>query len=545
MSDGEGDNSPSGLTEWTEVCFHCRYDLRGSAGAICPECGRRIHRRIIRFRAPPLLHSAAASLADNGIPFKVIDDLAASAGFTIWAGGQLNSTLAALIISQEDYPQARRIIAELAAAGPRPLVDRHEPICPRCGEQLDPRTDESCAKCGCLIEWIDVQAVAHEDSADHRAQGDGDAPGLTRPRLLMVLLFVPVALLAGLFFAASMKWFLGPEGLLFAMLMAIGLFVVCTLACGLRRKYMQEPGEDEQPVDPPVRPIVDRGEPVCPRCSAELDVNGPELCPACGSPFRWVEIDVPDIDPTGKHCRYCYYDLTGNTSRCCPECGETIECDPCDLVEAATQSLEPVEEDTEPATTLWQDVAPLLAILLGVILGSVLAGYLGHALKLRDPGMIVFNGWLILIVSALVVVEFNLRRRAMKARKRRVDQNRELRETAESVKPANAPSEVTHLPSHKNIDKELAATFRTAVKQGASARESVNRPPIRMPFKAVAFLSVALVVIVVVALVGLLEVLVELWFPALEWLLVVAGFAACTWLVHRYVRDREQRRDDS
>lgn len=43
------------------------------------------------------------------------------------------------------------------------------------------------------------------------------------------------------------------------------------------------------------RPIVDRSEPLCPRCGARMDTSGPEVCPACRAQFTWVDID--DADP--------------------------------------------------------------------------------------------------------------------------------------------------------------------------------------------------------------------------------------------------------
>ena len=51
-------------------------------------------------------------------------------------------------------------------------------------------------------------------------------------------------------------------------------------------------------------PIVDRAEPTCPRCEAELDPEGPECCAACGGPFQWVEIDqaTDDVDEPVPDC---------------------------------------------------------------------------------------------------------------------------------------------------------------------------------------------------------------------------------------------------
>ena len=37
-----------------------------------------------------------------------------------------------------------------------PVVDRHEPICPACGEVMDPAHDEACPACAQPVRWIDV-----------------------------------------------------------------------------------------------------------------------------------------------------------------------------------------------------------------------------------------------------------------------------------------------------------------------------------------------------------------------------------------------------
>jgi rubrerythrin len=69
------------------------------------------------------------------------------------------------------------------------------------------------------------------------------------------------------------------------------------------------------------RPIVDRSEPTCPRCSGMLDSYGPEQCPHCGALFTWVNISEPEVMPANVTCMSCGYDLTGNVSATCPECG--------------------------------------------------------------------------------------------------------------------------------------------------------------------------------------------------------------------------------
>lgn len=40
------------------------------------------------------------------------------------------------------------------------------------------------------------------------------------------------------------------------------------------------------------RPIVDRAEPICPKCDTTLDLDGPEQCPRCRVEFHWVETGI-------------------------------------------------------------------------------------------------------------------------------------------------------------------------------------------------------------------------------------------------------------
>jgi predicted Zn-ribbon and HTH transcriptional regulator len=100
------------------------------------------------------------------------------------------------------------------------------------------------------------------------------------------------------------------------------------------------------------RPIVDRSEPNCPKCNAELDLYGRAQCPECGTLFDWVEIDVPQIDPTHLFCRECGYELTGLTGERCPECNSEIA-DVDRVVAVATHDDSERKEFRTHRTTPW------------------------------------------------------------------------------------------------------------------------------------------------------------------------------------------------
>jgi len=90
-------------------------------------------------------------------------------------------------------------------------------------------------------------------------------------------------------------------------------------------------------------PIVDRSDPVCPKCSAALDVKSSEPCPQCGAEFQWIDVANEPIDFSGVQCQQCGYELTGNESGACPECG----------ADAAASALEisPTAEVDDPWIT--------------------------------------------------------------------------------------------------------------------------------------------------------------------------------------------------
>lgn len=87
-------------------------------------------------------------------------------------------------------------------------------------------------------------------------------------------------------------------------------------------------------------PIVDRREPVCPHCAADLDPEKDEACPQCGGAIEWVEIPEPDITHVNRNCRVCGYELRGLAAERCPECGAAIPVDLDALVKAATNAAD-------------------------------------------------------------------------------------------------------------------------------------------------------------------------------------------------------------
>lgn len=153
------------------------------------------------------------------------------------------------------------------------------------------------------------------------------------------------------------------------------------------------------------RPIVDRSEPACPACAAELDPAGPEVCPNCERAFWWVDIDEPPLDPTGRACRNCGYDLTGNQMHRCPECGAPILHDADTLVEAADhcERLEPLAHSHNEPRMHW-------AVRLALFIAFALVASIGIAITVRksnvplDAALFLGIALIVLIFAAAVVM---------------------------------------------------------------------------------------------------------------------------------------------
>ena len=117
------------------------------------------------------------------------------------------------------------------------------------------------------------------------------------------------------------------------------------------------------------KPIVDRAEPLCPKCDRALDANGPEVCEHCGTLFQWVDIESEPYDPTGHVCVACGYELTGNVSGNCPECGEHVLYSLSFGPDSESIPAAPVAESYSPETRnlSWHGISFCVAMLLLIL----------------------------------------------------------------------------------------------------------------------------------------------------------------------------------
>lgn len=119
------------------------------------------------------------------------------------------------------------------------------------------------------------------------------------------------------------------------------------------------------------KPIVDRAEPLCPKCDRALDANGPEVCEHCGTLFQWVDIESEPFDPTGQVCVACGYELTGNVSGNCPECGNPVIGE---LYEVSPETIQPrMSKEARKAlrNACWQSFSVLFGVMLLILFPAV------------------------------------------------------------------------------------------------------------------------------------------------------------------------------
>jgi hypothetical protein len=180
------------------ICPACGYDVGGVTSPLCPECGRTLEDRIDTTQLPPagtldacciacgydlractsIVCSECAQPRRLRLEFSPDDFLRARAAL-----GQRDMVLGevhavndfmlgqqpgAIWICSTRWPEARWALEaaniSLRERG-RPIVDRAEPICPRCGMALNPHGSETCPRCGNEFAWVEIDATAAPESA--------------------------------------------------------------------------------------------------------------------------------------------------------------------------------------------------------------------------------------------------------------------------------------------------------------------------------------------------------------------------------------------
>ncbi len=139
------------------LCPRCRYDFRGSASPVCPECGAPKSCTKIAFFNVDEFNEAVRALEEAGIYFWHLHAHGGSAGVVEIYTGQ--TTRPEIWFGQQDAKRVYALLDDAGVATPLPIVDRSEPSCPSCNAPLDTKGDEICPACGTAFQWVDIDGL--------------------------------------------------------------------------------------------------------------------------------------------------------------------------------------------------------------------------------------------------------------------------------------------------------------------------------------------------------------------------------------------------
>lgn len=229
------------VTEVEARCPTCGYQARGLTADQCPECGSTYLLRLADFDASAEFHAAAAALLDDGIEIENVIIPANTATFnqlfTSGEGQQLGR--ASIFVKRSDFRRASAILTLQIEEPPLPIVDRAEPVCPKCDVTIDSAGPEICPHCGASFLWVEIDqspvdgpAVPQEVAPTEHDVGESSASESPSIIFLSLGLFALACVLA----LASEQIYLSV-----AMVVLASLMVVVQLLVALRKQRCNRP----------------------------------------------------------------------------------------------------------------------------------------------------------------------------------------------------------------------------------------------------------------------------------------------------------------
>ncbi len=143
------------------LCRRCRYDLRGTASPVCPECGAPKSCTKLAFFNDDEFDEAARVLKEAGIYVWCVNSHSGHPGMISFYTGQTNRP--EIWFGQQDLKKVFATLDDAGVATPLPIVDRTEPNCPSCSAPLDTKSDETCPACGAVFQWVDIDELAGDE----------------------------------------------------------------------------------------------------------------------------------------------------------------------------------------------------------------------------------------------------------------------------------------------------------------------------------------------------------------------------------------------
>ena len=139
------------------LCRRCRYDLRGTASPVCPECGAPKPCTKLAFFNNDEFDEAARVLEEAGIHIWYRHSHSGRSGVIEIFTGQMNRP--EIWFGQQDLKKVFATLDDAGVATPLPIVDRTEANCPSCSTPLDTKCDEICPECGTAFQWVDFDEL--------------------------------------------------------------------------------------------------------------------------------------------------------------------------------------------------------------------------------------------------------------------------------------------------------------------------------------------------------------------------------------------------
>jgi hypothetical protein len=147
-------------------CANCGYDLRAVRSDKCPECGAVHWIALAKLESKEELDEAVAALDNDGLAFNSVVATSNSPllSQTLWmGGGPIDKAGGGVVfVKRSEFNRAAAVLIVHFGEPPRTIVDRAEPICPACHAALDPSGPDSCANCGKLFDWVEIEPAQME-----------------------------------------------------------------------------------------------------------------------------------------------------------------------------------------------------------------------------------------------------------------------------------------------------------------------------------------------------------------------------------------------
>jgi predicted amidophosphoribosyltransferase len=154
MKTQSSDSTTSMTTAPTRRCEFCGYDLRGITSERCPECGQA-KTIALRFDDALHFHKARSALEHEGLLVSFVT--AGLASEIVYGTARSAGWLRVSMLDGDRVADLLHRIGVRWVEEARVFVDRNEPACPRCGEDLSAAAND-CPRCRVGVQWIDESA---------------------------------------------------------------------------------------------------------------------------------------------------------------------------------------------------------------------------------------------------------------------------------------------------------------------------------------------------------------------------------------------------